>query len=450
MTLFAAAAQIDITPKMGAVIGVDMFPTFVEHVHDRLYAKLILLKNQEITLAIYVIDICIMDSPYMDLLKQKIAANTDIKPENILLSSNHNHASGDVVGLLGGKVDVDYKNSLPDLLLELTQNAFKKLEPAKIGFGSVLVPEYVVSRRYLMDDAYEAYNPVTRALDKVKTNPFKGEKHIIKRVSEPDSEVCFFGIKTLEGKWVTILANYGLHYAADWPGGVITADFFGTFSKHIKRNLNEPENFVAMMSNGTSGDINIWDFMEPDRLPTEHFAKSELIGQTIAQKVFDSIPNIHWQENAELAVLNREINLAIRKPSPAEYAMASTGVEHVDFDKIADLPDAIQHIYDREQVLLMAYPDTCTLQLQVLKIGKIAIGALPGEFFAETGLALKSENSQYNYFSINLANSYGGYIPPKQAFEMGGYETWRARSSCMETHAEEKIRTIMNQMIKEI
>ena len=41
---------------------------------------------------------------------------------------------------------------------------------------------------------------------------------------------------------------------------------------------------------------------------------------------------------------------------------------------------------------------------------------------------------------IELANGYGGYLPPREQHELGGYETWPARSSFLEPDAESKIR----------
>jgi hypothetical protein len=42
-------------------------------------------------------------------------------------------------------------------------------------------------------------------------------------------------------------------------------------------------------------------------------------------------------------------------------------------------------------------------------------------------------------FTIELANGYFGYIPPPEAHKLGGYTSWRARSSCLEVQAEPKI-----------
>jgi neutral ceramidase len=444
----AAAAQVDITPPLGTIIGVDFLPHYARFIHDKLYSKALVFKNQEVTIAIVVVDICIMDTDYMDEMKAEIQRITGIKPENILLSSNHNHASGAVVGYLGGSADMTYRRKLPALIIESVVKANANLKPAKIGYGSAQAPEYVVCRRYIMTDDYVAKNPVTLQNDQIKTNPFGGEDKIIKSSAVPDPEVCFVGVKDLDNNWISILGNYSLHYAADWQDDTITGDYFGVFADKIKSNLEANDDFVGIMSNGTMGNINIWDFANPDRLPKEHFAKSKLIGEALADRVVAQMPSISWEENPDLAAQFEIINIQIRKPNEEELARATKAFIENDFDNLSIKPDYVQRIYDREQVLLSEYPDNLDLAVQALKIDNVVIGALPGEFFAETGLSLKSKNKPYHYFSITWTNTYGGYIPPKHEMEKGGYETWRARTSCMEIDAEEKIRSKMNSLIE--
>jgi neutral ceramidase len=446
--LLAAAAQVDITPTLGTIIGVDMFMHFTRFIHDPLYSKAIVLQKGDTKVAIIVVDICIMDSAYMDAIKSDITSQTGIIRENILLSSNHNHASGDVVGLLGGAVDIAYRNKLPALITASVVEANNKLTPAKIGFGSIDAPEFVVCRRYFMQVGFEALNPVTHTFDKVKTNPIGHEDKILKRTADPDPEVYFLAIKDLEDNWISVLANYGLHYAADWPEDTITADYFGAFSNAIKHELSGDETFIGMMSNGTSGDINIWDFIDKDRLPKGDFAKTNLIGQTLAKRIAEKIDSIDWNATPQVSVKYTELKIQHRKPTEEELTRAKEAFSSKDFNNLSSKPDGINRIYNREQILLSEYPDSTQLAIQAISIGDLIIGALPGEFFAETGLKLKAEYS--NYFSINLCNSYGGYIPPKHEFENGGYETWRARSSCMEINAEEKIRVNMSQLINEL
>ncbi|HTN06169.1 hypothetical protein [Agriterribacter sp.] len=85
--------------------------------------------------------------------------------------------------------------------------------------------------------------------------------------------------------------------------------------------------------------------------------------------------------------------------------------------------------------------------MQALKIGDITIGELGGEFFAETGLALKNKINTGKYLIITMANGYIGYVPPAHEIEKGGYETWRCRSSHVKLESEGMIRGQLKELI---
>ena len=40
---------------------------------------------------------------------------------------------------------------------------------------------------------------------------------------------------------------------------------------------------------------------------------------------------------------------------------------------------------------------------------------------------------------IELANGYNGYLPTPEQHALGGYTTWRARTSMLEVEAEPKV-----------
>lgn len=443
----AGVAQVDITPALGTVLGVDMTSHYARFIHDPIYSKALVLTRKATSIVLVIVDICIMDTDLISEIKDRITIATGISYENILLACNHNHAAANVVGYLGSSVDLGYRKKLPAWIVESVTQAVKKTKPAKMAYGSILAPEFVVSRRYFMQSDFLAQNPVSHSPDKIKTNPFGAEDKIIKRASVPDPEVCFIAIKGIDDQWITVLANYGLHYAADWKNDSVTGDYFGQFAKYIKQYVGAGDDFVGIMSNGTSGDINIWDFVAPDRLPSEELAKSKLIGETIALRVANQIENIQWINPEDLKAATAELTFTVRKPTADELAIATKNFIASDFDDLNSKSDAIQRIYDREQLLLNEYPDQVELATQVFKIGNVFIGALPGEFFAETGMKLKKDNSPHHYFSISLANSYGGYICPEHEYALGGYETWRARSSFIGGDAEARIRNKINELI---
>jgi hypothetical protein len=46
---------------------------------------------------------------------------------------------------------------------------------------------------------------------------------------------------------------------------------------------------------------------------------------------------------------------------------------------------------------------------------------------------------QVNFRGSSLANGYNGYLPTPEHHRLGGYETWRARSSYLEVGASPRI-----------
>ncbi len=446
-SLKAGAASIDVTPTLGTLINGEFTNRYANKIADRLYTKTLLLKTSQLTLAFVVVDICAMQKDFLDDVKEKIYRETNILPENILISSTHTHSSGSVTDLLMGHIDIAYRKRLPEQIVSSVKEALSLVKPAKLGFGKVDVPEHVLCRRYNMREGYQAFNPVTGTVDRVKTNPFGGEKEIVGSASEVDPEVGYFAVKGLDGKWISLLANYSLHYVGDCDRGTISADYFGYFSRAIAKLLKADESFVGIMSNGTSGEANIWDFKDQDRYPKGNHEKSELIGTAIAHKVEESIHNLVWETNPSLEVIYRDINVRSRKPGPAELSralsiVADTDYEHIDLDQ-----QGYEQIYAREQVLLNDYPDEVPFPIQAFRIGSGIIGALGGEFFAETGLKLKQVAANNSYFTITLANDYVGYVPPAHELEKGGYETWRCRTSRLASESEQEIRGILKQMI---
>lgn len=447
-TLQAGTGSVDITPPLGTLVNGDFITHYAVHVHQPLYSNALVLEDAGTRIAICVVDICAMRRSLIDEIKKLVTQKTGIPPENVLISSTHTHAAGSVESLLLGAADLPYRLSIPEKIATSIAHANNNLKPAKIGFGAVDVPEYVLCRRYFMKPGFEARNPVTGGLDELKTNPFGAESEIIGPASTPDPELSYIAIKSLDDEWLCLLANYSLHYVGDWPAGTISPDYFAAFSSHFSEKINAGKDFISMLSNGTSGEINIWDFLSPDRFPKEDHAKSDLIGGDLAEKVFQSLPFIEWEGDTKITAKYLDYQSPIRRPSPDEVKKARAIVSSSSYEQLEGIDYAtMRKLYARETVLLAEYPDGISFPIQLLQIGNIMIGALGGEFFAETGLALKSGNKKY--FTITLANDYVGYVCPEHELERGGYETWTCRTSFLEPQAEAKIRKALLNMIQE-
>ena len=90
---------------------------------------------------------------------------------------------------------------------------------------------------------------------------------------------------------------------------------------------------------------------------------------------------------------------------------------------------------------------TVPVKLQVVRIGELALAAVPCEVFAETGLAIKQASPFKPTFVVELANGYNGYLPTPAQHQLGGYETWPARSAYLEPPAEAKIRASVLELL---
>ncbi len=449
--LKAGAAKVDITPPLGTLINGDFVSHYARNIHDTLFAKALVLQKKDVSLAIVVVDICLMDKDFLDGVKIEINNKTGIAGSNILISGTHTHAAGSITSVLLAAADLPYRQSLFGRIVQAVEDAQANIKPAKVGFGSADAPEHVLCRRYFMKDGFEKPNPITKQQDEVKTNPFGGEHLIDRPAADVDTQVSYLAVKDLEDNWMSLLANYSLHYVGDWENGTISADYFGVFSSELQKKIGAGENFIGMMSNGTSGDANIWDFQNPDRYPKGFFEKSKLIGTDIAEKVANSIQNINWQTEPDLAVEYVEFTIGTRKPSSEELEAAKEMVMQTDYSTFKITDDrALDKLYAREQILLNEYPDKVKLPLQVIKIGNGMIGGMGAEFFAETGLRLKEKSPAQNCFTITMANGFLGYVPPAHEIERGGYESWRSRNSFLENNAEEAIRDKMLSLMNDL
>ncbi|WP_312134973.1 hypothetical protein [Sphingobacterium sp.] len=446
--LYGNTDQIDITPSLGTLINGEFTTRYANKIADPLFAKAIYMHDGKTKLLIMVVDICVMKRDFLDSLKAGIEQSIGVPASNQLISSTHAHSTGSIADLLMGHIDLAYRNQLAEKLLKLATLVVQKEQKIKIAFGKVLKPDHLTSRRYRMKDSYQPRNPVLKTVDAVKTNPFGYESEIIEPTSIPDPEVCFIGIKNGSDEWIGLLANYGLHYVGDCERGTITADYFGYFSNKIASLLNS-NRIVSVMSNGTSGEVNIWDFIDGDRYPKNYHEKSKYIGEDIAEAVFTSINGLSWETEADLEVLYQEISLNKRLISPDLLKESYAILAKTDYEAVAYTDkDLYEKVYAREQVLLESIPQQIFFPVQCFRIGKVLLGGLGGEFFSASGKALKQESDFY--FSICLANDYVGYVPPANEFINGGYETWRCRSSFLEENAEEKVIACMLSMIKKL
>jgi hypothetical protein len=212
----------------------------------------------------------------------------------------------------------------------------------------------------------------------------------------------------------------------------MSADYFGEFARLMPSRIRGDENFVAMMSNGTSGDINNIPFGAA-RPPREPFEQIRIVAQKAADTVWHAHQKIaKHQPDTRLGMVQRQITLKYRRPSSQEVAEAEAVLAIKDKDAIEKLPRLAQN-YARNVVGAAERPeDTLTVTIQAIRIGDFAVCAIPFETFVEIGLDLKKRSPFPQTMVIGLANGRHGYLPTLEQHKLGGYETWLGTNQVQE------------------
>jgi hypothetical protein len=433
----AGAAKSVISPKIGTSINGNFQEDFTRHIHDDTHARGLVLDDGQTKIAIVTLDLCMAYRETIDNAKKRAEAFTGIPVENMLISATHTHSGGTACAVFGSTPDPDYLVFLEERAADAIIRANNNLEPAKIGWGTGQESSQVFNRRWKMKEGVISTNPFGGE-DQVRMNPGIGNPDLLKPAGPIDPEVPVIAVQSLDGKPIAVLANYSLHYVGGTNKGDISADYFGMFASRIGEMVGATHHgsgFVGFMTNGTSGDINNINFGGSSPQPMQPYEKMAIVANTIAAEVFKVYQNITYLDWVPLAVEQKEISLGVRKPNESELERAKGILAKADGNNLVKR----EEIYARETLLLSTFPDEKQLILQAIQIGDLAITAVPCEIFVEIGLEIKEKSPFDQTFSISLANGYNGYLPTPRHHALGGYETWRARSSYLEVEASDVI-----------
>ncbi|MDZ7617109.1 MAG: neutral/alkaline non-lysosomal ceramidase N-terminal domain-containing protein [Patescibacteria group bacterium] len=436
--LMAGVATSNITPRLGGgIVGNFGTPPAAEYIHDELHARCFVLDDGESRLVLVIIDNIYVSREVLDEAKRQIAEATGIPADRMLMSGTHTHSSVSARWpnpLQPEKEFSEYQQFLIHRIADGVRCAIQNLQPARIAWGAADLPEQVFCRRWLLQPGAELFNPFGEP-DQAKMNP-GNRPDLLKPAGPVDPQIGFLALETAGGRPMGLLANYSLHYVGGVPRNHISADYFGVFADRIQQLLSADRQsppFVGAMSNGTSGNINNNDYSKT-REKREPYEQIQRVADQCAQAVYQQYKALRWHDWVPLSMQQRELELAVRRPTPAQLEHARMVLAD------PDRPDKYPHerSYANRAIQQLEASDTVSILLQALRIGDLGISAIPFEVFSETGLELKARNPFKQSFTIELANGGYGYLPTPEQHALGGYETWLGTSK-VEVQASVKI-----------
>jgi len=421
----AGAARGNITPFLGADIVGGFHPFPSKHVHDDLFARCLVLDDGETRVAFVVCDLLGLSRYLCDEVRRTVQEETRLPASNLMISATHTHSASSALGdRFSTSPDLnEYQRFVARRIADTVRCGINNLAPARIGWAVGSEPRHVFNRRWFMKPGTVPPNPFGGTNDLVKMNPPRASKDLVKPAGPTDPEIPLIAVQSPDGRPIALLANYSLHYVGGVGSGHISADYYGMFSDRIQQLLGadrlDPP-FVAMMSNGTSGNINNIDFTRPaeKRPPYERMRE---VANDVAAAVLRAYQTIQWRDSAPLAAAFQELDVEFRHPTPEQLERAKNILAKIPPGK---KPNTLEEFYADRTVRMQDYPRRGAIPLQAFRVGDVGIGTIPAEVFVEIGLEIKKRSPLQPSFIISLAHGSFGYLPTVEQHKLGGYETW--------------------------
>lgn len=261
-TLEAGAAKVDITPSADAALAMSGYADrkggFMG-IHDHIYARAIVLGDGSRVAAAVTWELIGVPNAVWEGLSQRIARETAIPSEYLLLCAVHDHSAPAPFGMYGNDSpkSAAYTKQVEDATVEVIRKARENLQPAKIGIETGKAYVNINRREYSPDTGWWlGYNPE----------------------GPSDKTVTVISFDALSGKPIALLINYAVHAVVMGAENYQTSgDLAGATSRYVenhyrgkaddiprgdagpaiqRRPEETSENVVALWTSGAAGDQN--------------------------------------------------------------------------------------------------------------------------------------------------------------------------------------------------
>ncbi len=435
--LLAGASQMDITPPLGTQIAGDIGRYRpVEQIRDPLFVRVLALRSGKSSVCIITADLCSFAGRDAWPLRCRVAELLGTEPSHVLMHATQNH-SGPSFGncmiyelsvppglewIHGG--DTRYSELFVERTLQAARAAVKALRPVTLKGARGVDGRVSFNRRFIARDGTGRFQPG------------RCDPDLLCPEGPADAEASIAVLTDAKEQPVAALLHHTCHPCHGYPHRWISADWPGFWSQGVRNLLGG--NCVALTLNGFCGNIIHSNPMDPD-----YRTNTYLMGEKLMETTRKIQPNLKPLAAAPLRCATRSLRLPMRR-IPAEELRRAQRL-------IARHPDPIWKDAEKSRIewdwmYALATLDLArrqerrpwfSFEIQVLRLGELAIIGWPGEPFVEAQLELKKGSPAALTFAAHECNEDAGYIPTRQAFTYGGYETRTANWSPLDPGALE-------------
>lgn len=438
-TFRAGALAMEVTPtNFPVIVNGGFLSQTADKAHDRLHVRWLVLDDGRTRVALGVLDTCVIPGEFADAVGANAAQATGIPVEHIMISATHTHSAPSLMRCLGTEADPNYPAFALPRIVEGLKRAVDQLAPARVGWAVVPAPKHTNTRVWIRRPDRLLTDPFGELTVRANMHPGYQNPDTIGPSGPSDPDLTLLAVCSPNGHPIAVLANYSMHY---FGAAAVSADYYGLFAEKLGPLIGATgAAFVAIMSQGTSGDQHWMDYSQPRRDVTMQSYADELA--SIAANAYKTISFHDW---VPLRMRGKTLRIATRQPDGPRLTWASDLVQKMN----GRPPNSQPEVYAREQFWLKENP-TRTVKLQALRVGELGIAIWPCEVFAISGLKIKTQSPLQPTMNIELANGEEGYIPPPELHPLGGYNTWACRTAGLETNAEPKLVDALLDLLEEV
>jgi hypothetical protein len=405
--LEVGVAVEDITPPVGYPMGGYFRERRSTATLDPLFAKAIVLRQGKTEMALVFCDL--VGIP-VDLTREVRERTAGIPADHVVVAATHTH-TGPLLprGWVPPTETDDYRKRLASAIVRTIERARAEARPVRRAAGAIgQSPTISFNRRYrFRDGAVRTLGPVTRALPGHEPEKIEGPVGPI----DPEIGVLRVGDRAA-------LSVFALHCNTVGDTTVGDTRWSADFPCFLERDLKKAygPGFVSAFAAGPCGDINALDLSRPG------LRTSEEIGSLLAASVVSGSAALRPVE-AALAAKSVVFDWPLRRPSPEDVARARAQLEASEVPFLQRVEAT--GVLDLDRAAGRPWP----VEVQAFRLGRdVALVTMPGEVFAEFGLAVKRGSPFPTTLVVSLANDHAPcYVPTRQAFAEGGYEVLNSR-----------------------
>jgi len=280
--LRAGVAQIDITPQYPAHLAGSATGDYrpAKFVEDPLYAKALVLENDEKKLCIVSLDLTIVTKEWTEKIRRWAEENCGIDSDAIMVHATQTHSApslgyfmvdeafevpSEFEWVRGG--ELKYFEFAFKQIIKAIEQANRSLQPVRWAAGSGIEGRLAFNRRAITREG--------KAIIPPRDWPSPLGLTFIRYLEGPmDPEVGVVCFQSLSLKFIAMLLHYTCHPVHVFPKLIVSADWPGAWSDEVRKRFGYT--CVPLVLNGCCGNINPNPPFDPEWKP-DHYQMGRML-----------------------------------------------------------------------------------------------------------------------------------------------------------------------------